>query len=408
MSTSFAGNAPIFPATVDQRKGQTNSPDKPSAQRFLILHEFPPPDLERAWRECLTRVDVPGHCDSPEYFLDPLRGQATRPFAILALEGSLVRGVLTGFHLGKEVMSGLASRPQICVDGTATTAMLKTLAEGLLAEADDAELVSVYTWSSLELVPLSAHGFRRRQLAGSVVLDLTRGADALFKEFSKDRRRNIRYAERHGVEVREATTAQEIVDAHAVYSAWRRTERKKIHGDWSLEDFSKTVRLTRSRRLLLASVSGKVIAMNIFQFFPGGLFQSAANSSLDEFTHLKPNDLMQWRGIQWACAQGLRRHSLGGTHEFVARFGGTKVPILRYRLDRTLFRQHDLKESLGAIARSLLRSAPSGVRQMVRRLLGKKNWKEHQSRTAALVLAAPAAGRGRKHTSATNRTNHRK
>jgi hypothetical protein len=365
-------------AADDQLERQTNSPDKPSdcARRFLILHEFPSPGQERAWRECLTRVEVPSHYDSPEFFLDPLR-RGTRPFAVLAFENDRVRGVLTGFHLGRQVISGLPSRPQICVDGTETAATLETLAQGLLAEADDAELVSIYTWSSLELVPFSAHGFRRRQLAGSVVLELTRGADTLFREFTKDRRRNIRFAEKHGVEVREATTAQDIADAHAVYSAWRSTERKKVQGDWSFESFEKTVRLSNNRRLFLASFSGKVIAINIFRFFPGGLFESAANSSLDQFMYLKPNDLLQWKGIQWACAQGFRRHSLGGAHEFLLRFGGTVVPILRYRLDRTLFRRHDLKESLGATARSLLSSAPSGIGQTVRRLLGNKTRQAH-------------------------------
>ena len=358
---------------IDRMERQTSSPDKPPAQarRFRVVHDFPPPDVEQAWREFLTRVEVPAHYDSPEYFLDPLR-QGNRPFAVLALEDDRVRGVLTGFHLGREVRSGLLSRPQICVDGTETAATLETLAQGLLAEAKDAELVSVYTWASLELAPFAVHGFRRRELQGSVVLDLTRGADALFKDFSKDRRRNIRYAEKHGVEVREAATAQDIVDAHAVYSAWRGTERKEVHGDWSFESFEKTMRVRSNRRLFLATFEGKVIAINIFRFFPGGLYESAANSSLDEYMHLKPNDLLQWRGIQWACAQGLRRHSLGGTHEFLLRFGGTIVPILRYRLDRSLFRRYDLKEDLGATARSLLRSAPSGVGQTVRRLLGKE------------------------------------
>ena len=346
---------------------------------FKILHEFPSLGLERAWRECLNRVEIPSHYDSPEYFLDPLRGQATRPFAVLALENDQVRGVLTGFHLGKEVMSGLSSRPQICVDGTETATTLKTLSEGLLVEADDAEaeLVSVYTWSSLELSPFSADGFRRRKLLGTVVLDLTRGADALFKEFSKDRRRNIRFAEKHGVEVREATTDQDIFDAHQVYSAWRGTERKQVHSDWSLADFSKTVRLTKNRRLFLALLSGKVIAINIFRFYPGGLFESAANSSLDQFNLIKPNDLFSWRGIQWACAQGFRRHSLGGAHEFLLRFGGTVVPILRYRVDRTLFLRHDLKESLNATGRFLLRHSPPRIDQTVRKLLGKTKRQAH-------------------------------
>jgi hypothetical protein len=99
-----------------------------------------------------------------------------------------------------------------------------------LPHFSDAELVSVYTWSSLELsLFFSADGFRRRELLGTVVLDLTRGAGALFKKFSKDWRRNIGFAEKHGVEVREASTDQDIFDAHQVYSAWRGTERKQVH-----------------------------------------------------------------------------------------------------------------------------------------------------------------------------------
>ncbi len=325
---------------------------------FRILHEFPSADVERAWRDCLTRVEMPSHYDTPEYFLDPLR-VGNRPFAVLALEDDRVRGVLTGFHLGKHVTSGLASRPQICVDSVEDTGpTLEALAQGLLTEAASAELVSAFSWRTLDLSPFSALGFRRRQLQGSVVLDLTRGADALFKEFTKDRRRNIRYAEKHGVEVSEATTHQDIIEAHAVYSAWRGTARKKVRGDWSFEAFEKTVRLRNNRRLFLARFSGRVIAINIFRFCPGGLFESAANSSLDEFMHLKPNDLLQWKGIEWACSQGLRRHSLGGAHAFLTRFGGKVIPIVRYRLDRTWLRRHDFRESAQEVGRRLAAKLP--------------------------------------------------
>ena len=83
---------------------------------FKILHEFPPAEIEQSWREFLKRVDIPSHYNAPEYFLDPLRS-GSQPFAVLAFDGNQVRGILTGFHLGREVFSGLASRPQICIDG---------------------------------------------------------------------------------------------------------------------------------------------------------------------------------------------------------------------------------------------------------------------------------------------------
>jgi hypothetical protein len=338
---------------------------------FKTIYEFPSPHLETAWHDCLRRVDCPSHYDAPEYFLEPY-WTASRPFAVLALEGDTVFGVLTGLHQGKQITSGMTSRPQICVDSRKdSSVVLEALLQGLLAEARRAELITVYTWVHLPLPAFSARGFRCRQMEGNVVLDLTQGADALFKQFPKDRRRNIRFAEKNGVEVREATTAEDIVEAYDVYRAWRSTQRKAIKGSGrTFEVFDKAARLTASRRVFVARVAGKPAAMNIFRFFPGGLFESAANSSLDEFMHLKPNDLLQWRGIEWACRHGMRRHSLGGSHQFLRRFGGTIVPVLRYRLDRTLLRHHDLKETVRDWGRETVKRMPGPVGERVKGLLG--------------------------------------
>src|SRR5579859_5581309 len=109
---------------------------------FEILHEFPSPEIERAWREFLTRVEIASHYDSPEFFLDPLR-RGDRPFAVLALDDNRVRGVLTGFHLGIETLSGLLSRPQICVETAGDTATIETLAKGFLAEGNRSELLTI-------------------------------------------------------------------------------------------------------------------------------------------------------------------------------------------------------------------------------------------------------------------------
>jgi hypothetical protein len=342
------------------------------AMDFTIIYEFPASDLERAWRDCLSRVQYPAHYDAPEFFAEPY-WKGKRPFAVLALEADRVAGVLTGLHGRHEVMSGLPSRPQICVDTTMDVhAALDALARGLQAEQGSAELMTVYSWPSLDLSSFSAHGFRCRKLRGTVVLDLTQGPEALFKQFSKDRRRNIRFAEKNGVEISQASSAEDIVEAYEVYRAWRKTDRKEVVGETrTFEVFKEAALLTGNRRIFLARASGKVIAINIFRFFPGGLFESAANHSLEQFLHLKPNELLQWRGIEWACSQGLLRHSLGGSHEFLLRFGGTVVPILRYRLDRTWLRKHDLREAVLDIGRNTLRRLPPSVEKKVRRVSGK-------------------------------------
>ena len=345
--------------------------------RYEILHKFPDVSIESAWRDLLGRIEVPSHYDAPEYFFEP-HWTGKKPFAILAIEDSHEANhavaILTGIHDGEQVVSGLPSRPQIAVDPKADTAVaLETLRQGLLKESGKSKLLTVYSWPALELSAFAARGFRRRQMQGNVVLDLTQGANALFQQFSKDRRRNIRYAEKHGITVQLATSRDHFHRAYEVYLAWHDSERKALTGvRRTFENFEAAQLLTRNRRLFLAELEGKVIAINMFRFYEGGLFESAANYSFEEFLHLKPNDLLQWKGIEWACAQGLRRHSLGGAHPFLTRFGGTVVPIIRYRMDRTLLRQHDLREAVERIARTRLQQMSPGVQEKVRRALGKQ------------------------------------
>jgi len=340
---------------------------------FKILREFPSTDLEAAWRDYLTRLEFPAHYDSPEYFREPL-WSGKRPFAVLAMQNARVLGVLTGIQPDKNVMCGLPSRPQISVDPTCDKdPTLEALAKGLSAVAKPAGLISVFTWPLLPLAPFANRGFKCQQLPGNVTLDLTQGSEALFKQFTKDRRRNIRYAEKNGIEVSEAKTPQDMAEAYAVYSNWRERRGEQARGrTLSFEAYDRTMGLRQNRLLLVARLSGRVVATNIFRFFPGGLFESSANTSLKEFLHLKPNDLLQWRGIEWACSHGLRRHSLGGSHEFLLRFGGTVVPILRYRRDGTWLHSNDLQDAVQGIGRKLVRKMPPFVEKGLRKLAGKE------------------------------------
>jgi Acetyltransferase (GNAT) domain len=344
---------------------------------YKILHEFPSRDIEKAWRDYLTRLEFASHYESPEYFLEPLWPGKPR-FAVLAFENDKVVGALTGLHNDNNVACGLPARPQIGVDPDANKeAVLATLLAGLLEESRSSDLVSIYTWGFLPLPQFAARGFQRKELQGNVVLDLSQGADAVFKQFPKDRRRNIRFAEKNGVVVSEISTPQDIADAYSVQTAWRDTTRKVVHArKRTLEAYEKVATLKGNRLLLIARVDGKPAAINSFRFHPGGLFESSANSSLDEFIHLKPNDLLQWKGIEWACQHGFRRHSLGGSHPFLLRFGGTVIPILRYRLDRTFLHRHDLRDKMQSAGRKIVRNLPSSIGEKIRTLAGKSKKKK--------------------------------
>lgn len=343
--------------------------DEQAAPRFRIVHQFPNPSDENAWRECLSRSDWPSHYTSPEFFAEPF-WDGKQPFAVLALDGDKVIAVLTGLHEDGCVISGKSSRPQICFDRTASRSRAaQALARGLLAEGGAADLVAVFAWAPLD--SFRQMGFRTATLEGSVILDLSRGSEVIFSQLHPNRRRNVRYAMKQGVEIFQASSRADFLSFYEVYQQWRQTSRKAIVGE--VVPFSileQALTLKENRILFLARYQGKIIAGDIFRFYPGGIVEASANSSFDEFLRLKPNDLLVWKAVEWGCEAGFTRMSLCGSHHFLREYGGAVVPIYRHRRDATWLRRHDLLEVSAETCRKFLRSRPA-IDRTIRRLLGK-------------------------------------
>jgi hypothetical protein len=256
------------------------------------------------------------------------------------------------------------SRPQICFDRSVDLAAASdALVAGLSNEAKSDKLITLYSWAPLNT--LSKHGYRCKQEEGVVMLDLTKGADALFKQFSGTRRTDIRNAIKRGIEVVIAGTRDEFKVYYEIYADWCR--RKQIEPS-SFEVLEEALEL-QNRRLFLARYEGKTLAGTIIRVYPGAMIEYAANNSLVESLKLRPNDLLQWRIVEWACAEGYKHYSLGGAHLFVRRMGGSIVPVYRYRLDRTLLHRYELKEALTKSGRNVFNALPGGLKTRVRRAL---------------------------------------
>jgi hypothetical protein len=344
---------------------KSNAAQSDQAARFSVLHAFPQRELEQRWRDFLGRVDCPSAYHTPAFFLEPY-WEGKRPFAILAFKHGEMVGVLTGLHLRDRVISGLPSRPQLCIQDDDGGAVADALRKGLLWEAGPASLVEVFSWHSTPLPAFEENGFREKQLEGDVVLDLRLGAEALFKQFHDNRKRNIRAAIRNGIEVSEEKTEEDLAAYWEVYRGWRETERKKIRAESSFTQVKKVHELSAIHRRFLARYKGKPIAATSVRFCPTGLIEYAGNCSLDEFIGLRPNDLLIWRTIEWACKQGFPKYSLGAAHPFLAKSGGVVEPIDCYRLDRSFLHRYELKENLRDIPRALFHVLPVPLQQAAR------------------------------------------
>ena len=263
--------------------------DKP----FQVVHPPCAGAIEARWRACLAASDFPTHYTAPEFFLEPAF-RDSKPFAVLSIADDKVTGVLTGISHGAHVRSGLSVRPQIAFlrDGDHAQAMTN-LVSGLLVAARSAKLVDLFMWSDIEA--LVANRFRRRRYDGVVMLDLSQGPAALLRSFSENKRTNIKKAIKYGVSVAPATSPDEISKYYAIYVDWSNRKGQPIVSE---EQFQETFALTGNRLLLLARHETKMIAGIVIWFFPHGVMEYAANSSLESALRLRPNDLLHWRAIE--------------------------------------------------------------------------------------------------------------
>ena len=339
--------------------------DSSAQLTWTILHSYPADKcVDNRWRQFLTRAEFAAHYVSPEYFREPFF-RDKRPFVVLVWQGERVVAALSGIHEKQQLICGLRSRPQICFDKTVDLAAVSdALVAALLNEAGSDKVITLYSWVPLNL---SQHGYRCKQEEGVVMLDLTKGPDELFKGFAGTRRTDIRNAIKRGLEVVIADTRDEFRAYYEIYAEWC---RRKTIAPSSFEVVEEALNLP-NRRLFVARYEREIIAATIVRLYPGAMIEYAANTSLVESLKLRPNDLLQWRIVEWACGEGYKRYSLGGAHLFVRRMGGSIFPVYRYRIDRTWLHRYELQEALRKSGRNIFNALPGSVKTLARRALKK-------------------------------------
>jgi len=325
----------------------------------------PDEDILGRWQDMLANCSFATHYVTPDFFADPFAGCGER-FAVLAVDGEQINAVLTGTKNGNIVSSGLGVRPQTAFrDGIDEAAATASLISGLTElSGADADLVRFFTWQALPASGL--HGYAHQQCTGAenvVMLDLSKGPDALFKEFSERRRTDLRKVMRQAkLEVKLLETESELAELYEIHKNWN---ARKGNTPDPLESFQKILN-SPHRAIFIALHEGKIVAGTYLRFCQGAMVEYAANNSLTEFQHLRPNELLGWRAIEWACANGFSRFSLGASHPFLARYGGELVAAHRYQLDRTFLKLHQNRERVSRLAVKTYLALPESVRKRIK------------------------------------------
>ena len=103
--------------------------------KWIVVTKSPNLKTRKLWEEFLAFAELPTHYTTPNFFVDPYIGSGDR-FAVLAMEGDTVAGVITGVDEGRKIVSGLAVRPQSAFKvGADRDAVAVALFEGIVAQS---------------------------------------------------------------------------------------------------------------------------------------------------------------------------------------------------------------------------------------------------------------------------------
>jgi hypothetical protein len=336
---------------------------------YVILTSFPDDSTAAAWNDCLDNSEFAGWYTAPDYFRVQYF-QHERPFAVLAVSDDVVHGIATGRFRDQHMDCGHSGGPQVCIRrGSHNEEVGKALAAGLRNHSiKSTRFISAFAWN--ETAGFQSLGFRVRTFQpplGTILLDLPKGTDLLFRDCGDTSRYNIRQAIKAGVEVAEMNIDRDFDDYYALYRHW--CEFKHIAP--RPYELQRAVFETRGNRLLLvARHNGRVVGVSIYRFRRPGIIEYAANVSRREETKLRQNDLLIWRAIEWSVQQkDLRYFSMGGAHTFIRRFGGRWHSTYRYSLDLTAFRVRDVAETGRDVAVRVYQALPRRALQGIKKLL---------------------------------------
>jgi hypothetical protein len=338
---------------------------------YLILAELPDSQTVTAWNACLDDSQFAAQYAAPEFFEEPYF-RDRKPFAVLAKEGAQVYGVATGLLDERTITCGAPGSPHICVRrGADVEAVGRALGAGLRAHASGStEFIGAFSW--IALPGLERQGFRVRSYGpplSTILLDLSKGPEALFSECSETRRNKIRRAVKAGVEVGEMDLDRDFDSYYDLYSHWC-AFKGVMRQPYDVQRLA--FGSTANRLVLVARRDGRMIGVSTFRFRRPGIVEYAGNVSRREDTRVRPNDLLLWRAIEWAAKQGgFSFFSMAGAHFFLQKFGGRTYSTFRYSLDLTLLRRHHTLESVHSAVARVYQRLPEGARHTVNRLLGR-------------------------------------
>jgi lipid II:glycine glycyltransferase (peptidoglycan interpeptide bridge formation enzyme) len=208
-------------------------------------------------------------------------------------------------------------------------------------------------------------------------LDIAKGEEKLFSRFRKSNQRNIKKAEREGVEVKFQISMEAVGKYYALHCGTR-----KIHGlppqPFSFfQNIQKHILSKGNGYIALASYRGKCIAGGIYVHSgEKALFKFGASEA--SYQELRANNLIMWEAIRWYSRNGFRNFSFGrtdpeneGLRNYKRGWGSNENKIANIKYDLKNSKYCNNKRFVYGFHNKIFNHLPIGISKQISKIIYK-------------------------------------
>lgn len=187
-----------------------------------------------------------------------------------------------------------------------------------------------------------------------ILMDLTKGEEALWKDMNKKRRNSIRNAIKAGLIIKPVQNEKEMEVIYSVYNDVYKNAGLPLV---DISMFLSSYRILKAKNMvlhLIAYYEGTPIGAISVLLFKKTMYDWYAGSFL-KYRNKHPNDLLPWIAMKWGLERGYEIFDFGGAgkpeeeygvRDFKMKFGGVVVNYGRYQ---NVFKKNTLRLAMGGL-----------------------------------------------------------
>jgi len=160
-------------------------------------------------------------------------------------------------------------------------------------------------------------------------VNLSKTVDELWKNLATNKRRNIKKAQERGAEVVEGVNHDDLVSFYELYVIAGKRVGFIPHPFHYFNSYLKILGSDRVR-IFLAVFNGKPVA-GVFVVIHGETAYALGAGSRKEVWHVRPNDILHWKAMEWACKKGFSYYHMGHVNEPPPTDGSAGLGLWRWK-----------------------------------------------------------------------------